>query len=57
MASIVATGDRTLSPAWSRRMSARALGVDPIDIEAGHCPHVSRPADVAAILEQLAHVH
>lgn len=57
VASIVATGDRTLSPAWSRRMSARTLGVDPIELEAGHCPHVSRPADVAAILEQLAHVH
>jgi pimeloyl-ACP methyl ester carboxylesterase len=53
-ASIVAALDRTLTAEWGRKMTRRVLGRDPIVIEAGHCPHVSRPDEVAAILERLA---
>jgi pimeloyl-ACP methyl ester carboxylesterase len=28
------------------------LGVEPVEIDAGHCPHVSRPERVADILER-----
>ena len=52
-ASIVCTQDRTLTPQWIRKMSVRR-GMPIVELQAGHCPHVSRPADVARILEQLA---
>jgi pimeloyl-ACP methyl ester carboxylesterase len=53
-ASIVCSADRTLSPEWSRRIAEQRLAVRPIEIAAGHCPHTSRPDDIAAILHQLA---
>jgi pimeloyl-ACP methyl ester carboxylesterase len=53
-ASIVATLDRTLTPEWGRRTTRRVLGREAIPIEAGHCPHLSRPEEVAGILETLA---
>jgi pimeloyl-ACP methyl ester carboxylesterase len=54
VASIVATSDRTLSPAWIRRISRHVLRTEAIEVQAGHCPHVSRPGDIADVLEQLA---
>jgi len=53
-ASIVATNDRTLTADWGRRASQRVLGREPIEIQSGHCPHVSQPEAVAAVLEQFA---
>ena len=51
---IVATDDRTLTPDWCRRAARERLGVEAIEIEAGHCPHISRPEEVARLLEDLA---
>ncbi len=53
-ASILGTLDRTLSPDWIRKTSRRVLGVEAIEMEAGHCPHNSRPGDLADMLERLA---
>lgn len=53
-ASIVATGDRTLTADWVRRTSRRVLGTESLPIDAGHCPFVSQPKEVAGILERLA---
>jgi pimeloyl-ACP methyl ester carboxylesterase len=53
-ASIVGRGDRTLSPEWIRRQSRRILGVEAIEVDAGHCPHMSRPREIADTLERLA---
>jgi pimeloyl-ACP methyl ester carboxylesterase len=53
-ASVVASQDRTLSPDWCRRVSRRRLNVEPIDVDAGHCPHVSRPVEIATLFERLA---
>jgi len=50
--SIVATLDRTLTA--GRRITRRMLGRKPIKLAAGHCPQVSRPRRVAAVLERLA---
>ncbi|WP_409495799.1 alpha/beta fold hydrolase [Amycolatopsis sp. cmx-11-12] len=47
---IVPTRDRTLRPDWMRRAARERLGVTAIEIDAGHCPYVSRPAEVAGIL-------
>jgi hypothetical protein len=49
-ACIVPAADRTLRPEWMRQAALERLGVEPAEVEAGHCPHVSRPAMVAGIL-------
>jgi pimeloyl-ACP methyl ester carboxylesterase len=53
-ASIVSTNDRTLTADWGKRASRRVLGRETIEIQGGHCPHVSQPEEVARILERLA---
>jgi pimeloyl-ACP methyl ester carboxylesterase len=53
-ASIVATHDRTLSADWGRRTTLRVLGKESVEIDAGHCPFVSKPAELATVLERLA---
>jgi pimeloyl-ACP methyl ester carboxylesterase len=50
---IVPDADRTLRPTWMKEAASDRLGVDPIVIPGGHCPHVSRPSLVAEILETL----
>ncbi len=47
---IVCSGDRTIQPAWSRRVAKTQLRVEPIELQAGHCPNVSRPRELADIL-------
>jgi len=54
VASIVATEDRTLSPEWIERASRQRLRQEPIAMRAGHCPHVSRPEELAELLVGLA---
>jgi pimeloyl-ACP methyl ester carboxylesterase len=34
-----------------RAAARERLGSDPVEIDGGHCPHVSRPEAVAAILD------
>lgn len=52
-AAIVPDGDRTLRPEWMREAARQRLGVEPVPVEAGHCPHVSQPKAVADILTAL----
>ncbi|HEY9682687.1 MAG TPA: alpha/beta hydrolase [Oculatellaceae cyanobacterium] len=52
--SIVGAQERLLSPVWSRRMSQELLGVQSIDVEAGHCPQISQAKKVAEILHDFA---
>lgn len=47
---ILAAQDRTIRPEWQARMARERLGVEPITIDAGHCPNISRPAELAALL-------
>jgi pimeloyl-ACP methyl ester carboxylesterase len=49
---IVPRHDRTLRPGWMRRIAQERLGVDPVEVDGGHCPHVPRPHLVAEIMEQ-----
>jgi hypothetical protein len=49
-AAIVPAGDRTLRSEWLREAARQRLGVEPVPIEAGHCPHVSQPQALARIL-------
>lgn len=50
---VVAARDRTLKPNWCRRAAQQRLGAAVIEIDAGHCPHVSQPVQVADILDRL----
>jgi pimeloyl-ACP methyl ester carboxylesterase len=48
---VLPTEDRTLTPAWMRRAARERLGVDAVEVGGGHCPHVSRPEEVAALVD------
>jgi pimeloyl-ACP methyl ester carboxylesterase len=51
---LLPTGDRTLRPEWMRATARDRLGIEPVEIDAGHCPHVSQPEVVAQILVSVA---
>jgi pimeloyl-ACP methyl ester carboxylesterase len=52
---VVTTRDRFLPPSLQRRVAADRLGItEPDEIEAGHCPHLSRPEKLAGLLAGLA---
>jgi len=46
--------DRTLNPERWRVVCRDRLGCDPIEIDSGHCPHISRPAELAGLLSRMA---
>lgn len=48
--SIVCTEDRVVNPSWGRDISRERLGVDAVELEGGHSPWLSRPAEVARML-------
>lgn len=48
--SIVCDEDRTIRPEWSRRIARSQLGIEPIEIDGGHCPYISRPKELARLL-------
>jgi pimeloyl-ACP methyl ester carboxylesterase len=50
---ILCREDRTIDPEWWRREAERLLGEKPIELPGGHCPHVSRPAELGAVLSAL----
>ena len=45
--------DRTIRPAWQRRMARERLGVEPVELPTGHCPNVSQPDRLAELLVEL----
>jgi pimeloyl-ACP methyl ester carboxylesterase len=51
---VVCREDRALSPDWSRRAARERLGVTPIELDGSHSPFISRPADLAGVLDRLA---
>lgn len=53
--SIVCGEDRAVMPDWSRRMARTWLGLEPIAFPGGHSPHLTRPVDLAAVLDRLVH--
>ncbi len=48
---IICAEDRTIQPEWSRREARRIIGIEPLELPGGHCPHVSRPAVLANLLD------
>jgi pimeloyl-ACP methyl ester carboxylesterase len=51
--SILCRGERCIDPDWSRSMSRDLLGVEPLELEGGHSPFLSRPAELADVLVRL----
>ncbi len=51
---ILCRGDRTLSPVWWRQAALERLGKAAVEVPGGHCPHVSRPRELAEALVRLA---
>jgi len=49
---IIPTADRTISPAWMRRRAGE-IGAEVVEVDAGHCPHVSCEEEVAEILARI----
>lgn len=52
--SILCREDRAVAPAWSRRAARERLGVEALELPGGHSPFLSRPAELAALLDDLA---
>ncbi len=50
---ILCREDRTLRPDFWREQVRKQLEIDPIELAGGHCPHVSRPGELADVLAGL----
>lgn len=50
---ILCTGDRVIPPDYSRRAALDQLGVEPVEMAGGHSPFLSRPRELATLLERL----
>jgi hypothetical protein len=46
----VPDSDRTARTDWMIDASRQRLGIEPTIVPGGHCPHVSRPREIATIL-------
>ena len=51
---VVGQDDRLVNPEWSRRVARDRLGADLVELPGGHSPFLSRPAALAALLNQLS---
>ncbi len=47
---VVCRDDRMASTEWGRRTAQARLGIDPLEIDGGHCPFLSRPRELADLL-------
>jgi hypothetical protein len=52
--SVVCRDDRSVNPDWSRTAARSRLGAEPVDLDGGHSPYLTRPAEPAAVLSTLA---
>ena len=50
---IVCRDDDGINPEWGRAAARERLGVEPIEIDGGHSPMLSRPGELARILDAL----
>lgn len=46
--------DRAVSPEWSRQAARERLGVEAIELDGSHSPFLSRPVELARVLDRLA---
>lgn len=51
---IVCTRDASIRPEWQRHLALDVLGVEAIELDAGHSPMLSHPGELADILDGMA---
>jgi pimeloyl-ACP methyl ester carboxylesterase len=51
--SIVCRDDRAINPDWVRTAARDRLGVEAVEIDGGHSPFMTRPAELAQLLNSL----
>lgn len=49
---IVGRNDRFFPVGWLRTVVRDRLGITPVEIDSGHCPALSRPRELAGLLEE-----
>ncbi len=47
---VLCRDDRSVTPAWSRRVARERLAVEPVEIDGGHSPMLGRPRELADVL-------
>ena len=51
VAYVVCANDAVIRPEWQRHLARDVLGVEPLELEAGHSPMLSHPRELAALLD------
>jgi pimeloyl-ACP methyl ester carboxylesterase len=54
VAYVACRDDHATNPAWQLQAARERLGVEPVVLDGGHSPMVSRPAEFAEVLDRLA---
>jgi pimeloyl-ACP methyl ester carboxylesterase len=54
---VVMTGDRSVNPAWSRRIARGRLGAMLVELPGGHSPFYGRPDELVDVLDSVATPH
>ena len=52
--SIVCRDDRALNPEWVRKVARDRLGVEAIELGGGHSPFMTRPNELAQVIDTLS---
>ncbi len=52
--SIVCTDDHAINPEWVREAARDRLGTEAVAIAGGHSPFLTRPAELAKLIDSLA---
>ena len=50
---VVCARDAVIRPDWQRHLARDVLGVEPLELDAGHSPMLERPSELAAMLDAL----
>ena len=53
---VLCANDRFFPPRWLRPLVRDRLGIEPDEIDSGHCPALSRPEELARLLDRYAPV-
>ncbi len=51
--SIVCRDDRAINPAWVRKAAKERLGTTAVELAGGHSPYLTRPRELASILDAM----
>jgi pimeloyl-ACP methyl ester carboxylesterase len=52
-ASIICRDDRAMNPDWGRTAARGRLGIEAIEVDGGHSPFLTRPVELAGILDTI----